>query len=417
LTVRENGPLVERLARIVSADERRVVGLMSGTSFDGVDAALVRVSGSGAGLRVELDRFEYVPFADGMRDRIRQAQELRVPELARLHFDLGEAFAEAAIAVIEAAGLAPSDIDLIGSHGQTVFHDPASPGRGGVTLQIGEADVIAHRTGIVTVSDFRTADVAAGGSGAPLIPLVDWLLFRKEGTPRLMLNIGGIANVTLVTDRREDLVAFDTGPGNALMDEIVRAGTGGSERFDDAGRRAGAGTASDEAADRFLEHPYFSTPPPKSTGKELFGASAARELARMTLGDGSLEGLTEKDLSDLLATAALVTARSVREAAEFVSRPATFAHRFGRASAAPAEVLVSGGGVRNEAVMSRLSRLFDPVPVMSLEERGMDPDAKEAVGFAVLASESVAGRPGNVPAATGAGVAVVLGKISPGIMR
>ncbi len=402
MTAPTNGPLVERLARVASADVRRVIGLMSGTSYDGIDAALVRISGSGDAISVELERFECVPFPPGLRERIRRAPDARVPELARLHFALGDAFAEAALGLIGSAGREPRDIHLIGSHGQTVFHDPPSEGRPGATLQIGEADVIAERTGVVTVSDFRTADVAAGGSGAPLIPLVDWLLFRKRETPRLMLNIGGIANVTRVADELHDLVAFDTGPGNALLDEIVRAATGGRKTFDRDGRRASSGVVSDEAVDRFLRKPYFGERPPKSTGKKLFGTSAARELAAMMYGERPIGKLAEAEVDDLLATAAMVTARAVREAA------AKFAPNV-------AEVVVSGGGARNMAIMDDLAALFSPLPVRNLIDLGMDPDAKEAVGFAVLASECIAGRAGNVPAATGAARPVVLGKISPGL--
>lgn len=397
-----HGRLVDRLARMASEASRRVVGLSSGTSYDGIDAALVRVSGSGCDVRVDVERFECVPFEKGMRDRIGASPAADVAELARLHFDLGEAFADAALSLIGGANLAPDEIDLVGSHGQTVYHEPPSGSRRGVTLQIGEADVIAARTGVPTVSDFRTADVAAGGAGAPLIPMVDWLLFREPGRPRLMLNVGGIANVTWVGDELDGLVAFDTGPGNALLDELVRTATAGRDSFDEGGLAAQSGKVSGEAVRLFMEHPYFDLPPPKSTGKELFGPAAARRLARMVHGEKAIESLTETELGSLLATAAMVTARAVLDAAA-------------RFTSDVAEVVVSGGGVRNAAIMADLSALFSPVPVVSLAKLGMDPDAKEAVGFAVLANETVAGRAGNVPAATGASRPVVLGKISPAL--
>jgi anhydro-N-acetylmuramic acid kinase len=235
-----------------------------------------------------------------------------------------------------------------------------------------------------------------------LIPLVDWLLFRKKGTPRLMLNLGGIANVTFLPERFEDVVAFDTGPGNALLDAIMVASTEGAESFDHDGERSVSGTASEDAVEEFLKRPYFSTPPPKSTGKELFGDATALELATMVCGKRSPCDLEDRELADVLATAALVTARSVREAVA-------------RFAPAPSEVFVSGGGVHNRGVMEALTELFAPIPVKNLSELGMDPDAKEAVGFAVLANETIAGRAGNVPAATGASAPVVLGKISPGI--
>ncbi len=396
------GRLVERLSAIALAPTKRIVGLMSGTSHDGVDAALVDVAGGGSSLKVDVVRFECVPFARELRERISRARRAAAPELARLNFDLGEAFAEAALRVMSAAGAEPGDVHLIGSHGQTVFHDPPVPGRHGVTLQIGEADVIARRTGVVTVSDFRTADVAAGGSGAPLIPVVDWLLFRSPGATRLMLNLGGVANVTRVTEDVSETVAFDTGPGNALSDEIVRIASGGERSCDGDGRLAWAGIASGDAADRFLEHPYFALEPPKSTGRETFGAEAARRLSELVCGTPEIEGLGDAELRDLLATAALVTARSVRESVE-------------RFAPGVSEVAVSGGGLHNAAIMRALDSAFSPVPVFGLERLGIDPDAKEAVGFAVLASETVMGVAGNLVAATGASEPVVLGKISPGL--
>ncbi len=404
------GRLVDRLASIATKPERLVVGLMSGTSFDGVDAALVRISGHGRDLEVELVRFDCFPFGDHLRCRIGASPVVAAPDIARLDFDLGDAFADAALAVIEGASLASSDVDLIGSHGQTIWHDPpsdrsGSPGSGrGATLQIGQPDVIAERTGIVTVGDFRTADVAAGGSGAPLIPYVDWLLFREPSEERLLLNVGGIANVTYVVDDIERVAAFDTGPGNALTDEIARCASGGAESMDRGGERALRGSVSEEAVARFLERPFFKKPPPKSTGRETFGAEAARDLALGTFGGRGVEDLDAREIDDLLATATAITARSVADARSLLS-----------AQSELSRVIVSGGGVRNAALMSMLAGLFEPTPVESLAEHGMDPDAKEAVGFAILANETLMGRPGNVPAATGASRPVVLGKLSMGL--
>jgi anhydro-N-acetylmuramic acid kinase len=399
----ERGRLVERLEAIVAAEPRLVVGLSSGTSFDGIDAALISARGFGPELEVELLHFACAPFSDSMRTRIARSREASAEEVARLNFDLGVAFGDAALAAIAAAGLTPSDVHLVGSHGQTIYHEPPEGERTGVTLQIGEADVIAARTGLVTVSDFRTADVAAGGSGAPLIPLADWLLFRDPDEVRLLVNLGGIANVTYVTPEAAGLVAFDTGPGNALLDEILGLATGGADRFDRDGERALRGRPDTRAVEEFLKHPYFSTAPPKSTGKETFGSEAVRDLARLAGHGGSIAELDVGAVDSLLATAAAVTARSVRNAMRFLPE-----------EPAIARVAVSGGGVRNGAVMSMLSELFAPCPVVSLSELGMDPDAKEAVGFALLANETVAGRAGNVPAATGAARPVVLGKLSPG---
>jgi len=403
------GRLVKKLTGLATLDERMVVGLMSGTSVDGIDAALVRCHGWGHWLEAELVDFVCVPYEPKLADRLGHSTHAGVPELARLNFDVGEAFASAVLALLRTSGMRPSDVHLIGSHGQTIYHDPPAGDRRGTTLQIGEGDIIARRTGVVTISDFRTADIAAGGSGAPLIPLVDWLLFRKPGVARVMLNIGGIANVTWLTEDLAGVRAFDTGPGNSLCDEIMRRATHGRQAYDSDGARADRGAVHEEAVSSFLARQYFVAQPPKSTGKELFGREAARDLAELVLGEKGrewftgAETLSESDVDDLLATSAAVTARSVRDAVRFLPRTPDLV-----------EVIVSGGGVRNRAIMTTLAELFAPIPVMSLEEIGIEPDAKEAMGFAVLANETLGGGPGNVPAATGAKTGAVLGKISVG---
>jgi anhydro-N-acetylmuramic acid kinase len=378
---------------------------MSGTSCDGIDAALVRIEGCGSSTRAEVVRFLCRRYPPGLRERAASAAGATAPEIARLNFDVGEAFADAALAVIESAGFAPGDVHLIGSHGQTIFHEPPDGAETGATLQIGEADIIAERTGIVTVADFRTADIAAGGHGAPLIPLVDWLLFRPDTGARIMLNLGGIANLTWVTPDVAEVRAFDTGPGNALIDEIVGVATGGLERMDGGGARGLRGQPIASAVEAFLRRPYFSLRPPKSTGKGTFGRAAAEELAGMAFQGRTMASLSEREMDDLLATAAAVTARSVRDAVG----------AFLPASPEPTELVVSGGGARNLALMGMLAGLFAPCPVRGLDSLGMDPDAKEAVGFAVLANETILGMPGNLPAVTGASRPVVLGKISSGM--
>lgn len=399
-----HGRLVRRLSEIAALDERLVLGLSSGTSFDGVDVALVRISGAGGESRIELLWFECAPFAPKLRERIAASFSASAGELARLNIDLGDAFSEAALAALANAGYEPSDIHVIGSHGQTVYHDPAVPGRGGATLQIGEADVIARRTGVMTIADFRAADVAAGGSGAPLIPYVDWILFRQPAEARLLVNIGGISNVSYIVPDVDDVVAFDCGPGNSLSDEIMRISSREEEALDTDGERALRGTPRDAAVEEFLRQPYFSQPPPKSTGRELFGRDAARSLSGLLYRGRRIEELPDGELCDLLATAARVVARTIRDALGFLP-----------CEPAVAGVFVSGGGVKNKAIMSDLSRLFEPIPVASLDVLGIDPDAKEALGFAALANESLLGRPGNLRAATGARERVVLGKISCGL--
>jgi anhydro-N-acetylmuramic acid kinase len=400
--------LGSRLREIASLDTRLAIGLMSGTSCDGIDAALVEIGGRGNDVEVELLSFVCVPFPPPVRERALRASEGDASELNRLNVDLGEAFASAALELVAGSGRSISDVHLIGSHGQTVHHEPPTGERTGATLQLGEADIIAARTGVTTVADFRTADVAAGGSGAPLVPLVDWLLFRMPGETQVLLNVGGIANLTLVTDRLDDVVAFDTGPGNALVDEIVRATTGRGDAIDEDGRLAAAGTANGRAVEAFLEHPYFTAPPPKSTGKETFGREAALGLAELVHPGVPTASLDDEKLADVLATAVAVTARSVGNALALLPRDET-----------PARLVVSGGGARNRALMGELAALA-PCPVLVLDDPllddrlRMDPDAKEAVAFAVLADRTLAGLPGNVPGATGAERPVVLGKVSPG---
>lgn len=401
----KHGRTVDRLAAIASRGDSLVVGLSSGTSFDGIDAALVRISDTDNATTAAIEEFICVPFDDGLRSRLARSSEHTASELSRLNFDLGRAFGAAALSLLDRAGVPASDIDLIGSHGQTVFHSPPDEyGEGGHTMQIGEADVIASMTGVVTVADFRTADVAAGGSGAPLIPYVDWLLFRREGELRVMLNIGGIANVTWVPNDLEDVVAFDTGPGNGLSDEIVRLHSGGALHYDEGGTGAMRGSASGEAVEAFLNDPYFRRLPPKSTGKERFGRDAALALCELAFPGRSIADLVRREVDDLLATAAVVTSRSIADSLTLLPH-----------SRSRCEIFVSGGGVHNEAIVSGLERLVSPIVVRPLGELGVDPDAKEALGFAVLASETVRGRAGNVTGATGAGRRVVLGKISIGL--
>jgi anhydro-N-acetylmuramic acid kinase len=398
------GRLAALLARLAALPERLIVGLMSGTSCDGVDAAVVRVRGGGPAVTVAVEAFLSRPYEPDLRARVLSAGSASTSEIARLDFDVGEAFARAALDAIAQAGLPPGGAHLVGSHGQTVFHEPPRAGRGGATLQLGQADVIALRTGVPTVADFRTADVAAGGHGAPLIPLVDWLLFRPGDGARLMLNLGGIANVTWVTPERDGVRAFDTGPANALIDEIVAAASDGRERVDRNGERALRGRVVEPAVEAFLRHPYFAAAPPKSTGKETFGREAAESLAGLAFPGRRIASLSAGEVDDLLSTAAAATARSVGRAVAFLP-----------ASPAPGDLVVSGGGAKNAAVMRMLTEGFAPCPVRTLDAFGMDPDAKEAVGFAVLANETVLGLPGNLPAVTGASRPVVLGKVSAGL--
>ncbi|MCZ6572341.1 MAG: anhydro-N-acetylmuramic acid kinase [Planctomycetota bacterium] len=392
---------MKRLEEILRKDARLVAGVLSGTSADGIDAALVRVRGHGLDTDVELLHFHSTPFSDVMRQALLQMGTGKVADLCRLNFELGERFADACLHLFHSAAVAPDEVDLIGSHGQTVYHVPRSthPHGSGSTLQIGEASVIAERTGRMVVSDFRTRDIAAGGEGAPLSAYVDYLLYRPapDGPPRALLNLGGIANVTLVARDLDEVFAFDTGPANMPLDEAMRAMSGGERTYDREGRTAAQGRVDENLLNKLLEHPYFRQPIPKSTGRETFGREFVLPLLR---------GKGQNRAVDVLATLTAFVAQSIRTAFDDFVLPRL----------KPVEVVVSGGGVHNLTLMGHLRRLFGGLRVRSLDqigELGLNPDAKEAVIFAVLANETVHGLPNNLPGATGARWPVVLGKITP----
>jgi anhydro-N-acetylmuramic acid kinase len=383
----------DALTRLLAAREkpvRLVIGMLSGTSADGTDAALCEIGSFGETTRLSVRAFVTTPFPRPLRERIYRVSQADASELCDLDVVLGEAFADAALSVCAAAGVRIRNVDLIGSHGQTAVHHPRSAGRLGATLQIGEAAIITERTGLPVVSDFRVRDVAAGGEGAPLVPLVDHLLFRSPGRRRAMQNIGGIANVTLVGDRLEDLVAFDNGPGNMPLDTVARAASNGEEPFDRDGRRAAKGTIDAALLAELHRHPYLVQRLPKSTGREDFGKDFVYPLlARF-----------ESRKDDLLATltrfSAEAIARSYRETLPTM----------------PDEVYVSGGGALNPTLMRHLTELLAPIPVASSAALGVNPEAKEAIAFAVLANQTLFCAPGNIPAVTGAEGARALGKIS-----
>jgi anhydro-N-acetylmuramic acid kinase len=381
---------LKRLLDLRARPRRRIIGLLSGTSADGTDAALCEVEGAGEDTRLVSSTFLTIPFERQLRERIFRLAQADATELCDVDVLLGEAFAQAAHEVCVAAGVAIEDVDLIGSHGQTAVHHPRSDGHIGATLQIGEAAVIAERTGRPVISDFRVRDVAAGGEGAPLVPLVDHLLFRKPGVRRALQNIGGIANCTFVADRLADLVAFDNAPGNMPLDAVARAASGGTEAYDAGGQRAARGQIDTALLAELHAHPYLAKRLPKSTGRETFGKEFIYPL---------LARFAER-LDDLLATltrfVAEAIARSYRE---------TF-------PTLPDEVYVSGGGALNPVLMAHLSQLLGPIPVATTAALGVDPEAKEAIAFAVLANETVFGHPGNVPSVTGAAGPRVLGTIS-----
>ena len=337
----------------------KVAGVMSGTSLDGIDVAIVEIRGK----KVETIAFQSTPYPKSLRNALLNIST--VEEVSRLNFRLGELYAKAILAMNQ-------PVELIGLHGQTIYHEG-----GRHTLQIGEAAVVAERTGAGVISNFREADIAAGGQGAPLVPYADKLLFGGSRKMRAILNIGGIANVTLLPSG----VAFDSGPGNMVMDALAAHAAKGRMAFDRDGKIARNGTVRPELLSRLLANPYFRRSPPKSCGREQFG----REFTERLIATGL-------PLPDLIATATELTARTI----------------FGAISAA-GEVIASGGGVHNLFLMERLGELLGQ-RVRSSAEFGIDPGAKEAIAFAVLAYQCALGHPGNLPSATGARHPAILGK-------
>ncbi len=384
---------MKRLVEIYKKHSRAVVGLMSGTSHDGVDAAVARIKGSGADCKASLLYHGHYPYPRALRNRVAQAFDGPTGLVCGLNFELGGFFAGCALSAIAGAGLKPPEVDLIGSHGQTIYHRPPRGAKGGSTLQIGEGAVIARRTGIVTITDFRTADMAAGGQGAPLVPLADWILFHKAGKVLAIQNIGGIANVTLVPDRLEGVFGFDTGPGNSLIDEAANILSGGRLKLDKGGDLARSGKLIPELLRKLLINPYFKKKPPKSTGRELFGGGFVEEVVKDS---------RNKKKEDILCTLTHLTARSIHRAyLDFVFP-----------SYRPDRIVLGGGGARNDFLVSLLKGLFEGIPVVMMDELGIPGQAREALSFAVLANETASGRAGSLPAVTGAEGGAILGKIS-----
>ena len=384
---------MNQLLDICRKKTRIVVGLMSGTSHDGVDAAVARIDGSGEKSVVTFMHHSQSPYPEALRGKVARAFDGPTSLVCGLDFELGEFFAGAALSAIKGAGLTPEDVDLIGSHGQTIFHTPPRAGKGGSTLQIGEGAVIARRTGVVTISDFRPADIAAGGQGAPLVPMADWIMFHEKGKVLALQNIGGIANVTVVPDGLDGVIGFDTGPGNSLIDEAARILSGGRLKYDKSGMLAKSGKIIPELLEKMLANPYFKKKPPKSTGRELFG----REFA-----EGIIKDSRYKKKEDILCTLTHLTARSMHKAyVDFVFPDYSLD-----------KIILSGGGARNDFLVSLLQGLFEGVSVVMLDELGIPGEAREALCFAVLANETASGNPGNVPAVTGASCGAVLGKVS-----
>jgi anhydro-N-acetylmuramic acid kinase len=375
---------------------------MSGTSVDGIDAALVRIEGAST------DRFEWTllafsttTYSKDRRTRILDALEGGSPEaLCRLDASLGEWFASAARDVCEKGSVETRDLVAIGTHGQTVWHIPPTDAQRGATLQLGDAATLAERTGVPVISDFRSRDIAAGGHGAPLVPWLDRLLFSDGDRKRAIQNLGGMANVTWLppAGSHQPVIAFDTGPGVALIDGAVRRSTNHALPYDRNGAMALRGQVDESLLTELLDETYFRAPPPKSTGRELFGESLLdRVVSHLEPGDD------EGAWCDLIATLTALTARSIAAAYETWVLPKGLD-----------EVFLVGGGAHNPALVQAITEKLACVPVRDGLELGVDPDAREALAFAFLAWAHLHGISGNIPSVTGAAEARVLGSMTPG---
>jgi anhydro-N-acetylmuramic acid kinase len=380
-----------------------VLGLMSGTSADGIDVALARVSGAPPRVRSRLLAHAAINYPPAIRReilRVAEQQPITAGELSQLNFRMGAVFADAALAACRKFHVAPYRIALIGSHGQTIFHQGAPVkylgARTASTLQIGEPSVIASRMGITTVGDFRPADMAVGGQGAPLVPYADYLLYRDAKIGRASLNLGGIANVTVIpaAGQPSDLFAFDTGPANMLIDALVAHFTKGRQRFDKNAQLAATGRSIPAILDELLRDPYLKKAPPKSTGREYFGRNYTERLL-------ALGRKHRAKPNDLIRAATIFTALSVVDAF----------HRFVLPKHKIEQLIVSGGGAKNPLVLAQIAAALPGIEIVPSSQLGVPEDAKEAYAFALLAYETFHQRPSNLPSATGAHRPAILGKI------
>lgn len=396
---------IENLIRLREKESRNVIGLMSGTSCDGIDACLARITGNGLSTEIDIIGFETYPYKNEIRELIFKASQVKtgsVDKVCQLNFTLGKLFADAARQIAEESLVSLSDIDIIGSHGQTIYHVSALKEKADKevrsTLQIGEPSVIAHETGVTTVADFRTRDIAAGGEGAPLVPYADFILFGRDGIGRAIQNIGGISNVTFLPADCgiNDIIAFDNGPGNMIIDRFAEIITDGKFKYDKNGELALKGKLNQGLLERLRSHPYLSIPPPKSTGREDFGIQFSDNLYKELKQDNVV-------VLDAIATITAFTAMSISDSYKKFIQP----------SYKISEVVMSGGGVHNPVLFRFLKDYLEDIKLRKADEFGIPSDAKEALAFAILANETICGNPGNVPSATGAKERVILGKIVP----
>jgi len=381
-----------------------VLGMMSGTSADGIDVALARISGAPPNLNAKLLGHTSTKFPDALRKEILRVAEqhpISAGALGQLNFRLGGLFADATLAACRRFRVSPKRISLIGSHGQTIFHQGKPAPYFGAptpsTLQIGEPSVIAARTGIPTVGDFRPADMALGGQGAPLVPYVDYLLYRHAKLGRVSLNLGGIANITVLprAAKPQQVFAFDTGPANMLIDALVAHFTRGRQRFDKNAQLAAQGRSNPALLDELMRDPYLKLAPPKSTGREYYGHAYVKKILTLGLRYRATP-------NDLIRAATIFTTLSIVEAL----------NRFVLRKTKINQLIVSGGGAHNPLILAQLSAALPGIEVVPSSRLGVPEDAKEAFAFALLAYETFHQRPANLPSATGARGPAILGKIS-----
>ena len=378
----------------------RIAGLMSGTSADGVDVAIIDFAIDALKV-LAFDTYPYPPCVSKAISKLFSNEKIPVSDICHLNFVIGEVFADAVLKLCRKSRISINSIDLLGSHGQTIYHNPKGTRFGKLllrsTLQIGEPCVIAGRTGKTVVADFRPADIAAGGQGAPLVPYADYRLFSHKKKNRIVQNIGGIANLTWLKARADikDVLAFDTGPGNMIIDHIANLITKGRYLYDVDGRIAAKGKVDTSLLKKLMQHKFLKRRPPKSTGREEFGAAFSNRLYNAA----AKAGLKP---ADILATVTAFTARSIIAAYR----------RF--LPLLPDEVILCGGGAKNKTLVKMLKEQIEPAKVLLTDDFGINADAKEAISFAILAGATIRGISNNVPSATGAKTSVVLGKIIPG---
>lgn len=370
------------------------VGLMSGTSLDGTDAALVQITGHNEQTQVQLLKFATYPFSKAVKQRIQTAldpKKSNVVGICQLNFELGQLFGDAVVQICAQAGLPLDKLDFVASHGQTLYHIPqattATPMRS--TLQIGDPAVIAQKAQTTVISNFREADMAVGGQGAPIVPYADYVLYQHESRTRILQNIGGIGNATVLPHggQLDDVVAFDTGPGNMVIDELCRHFY--HEEYDRDGRHAAAGKINQTVLSALLQHPYLRRPFPKTTGREDFGQAYVQQLLKRHA----------LSANDWIATATAFTAQTIAQAVRQFAQ-------------GPTELIVGGGGSYNPTLMAQLKAALPEISVGTQEDLGFSSEAKEAIAMVILGNQTLHQEPSNVPSATGAEKPVILGRVT-----